>query len=577
MAGDATGEEARDTPLSRGKDATQSVARFKGRAFEVVCGLATVFGITVVAGLLLYVAQDAFQLGTADRAWHLVFIATLVAPVITLLGYYALRDRAGFQVGYTTLGVPMVGVLVGGGLVVLLREIISPRGLLGLEASILLGVGAVIVHQRVRSEAALERLVVVIAAPLIALFGIPALSVDRTVSTPLTGTELFSITFSLPELLPSVTDVLFAIGLWPADWVLILGGVALPAALLVGRVVAARREDGRGVREAVGASLVLGLLAVVTAPAVDVAASDGVVLVAFVVLPTGAYLEGVLRRREGLSGLLFPLMVVGGLVAGVLLTDLLGFAGPDPWLDWSFMISAHNRTPTDAGIYPALVGSVLIVLVIAASAFPIGVGAAIYLEEYAPNKGRLGRIVELIEINIGNLAGVPSIVYGLLGLALFIKGIGLRAGIVIVGGMTIGLLILPIVIISAQESLRAVPDSLRDASYGMGATRWQTVRTVVLPEALPGILTGTILALGRAIGETAPLLMIGIASSVRTTPDGLLSKTGAMPRQIFSWSSEIEPEFRFGVLAAGVVVLLVVLLLMNGTAILLRNRYQRRT
>lgn len=319
----------------------------------------------------------------------------------------------------------------------------------------------------------------------------------------------------------------------------------------------------------------LGILAAVAAPFAGIPTTASVLLATAMVIPMAAHLEGVLRRRRGLPGLLLPVVLVGGLVAGVAITNFLGFAAPDPWLDWGFLTNATSRTPEDAGIYPALVGSVLIVVVIALTAFPVGVGAAIYLEEYAPDSGRLGRIVDLIEINIGNLAGVPSVVYGLLGLALFVQGIGLRAGIVIVGGLTVGLLILPIVIISAQEAIRAVPDSMRNASYGMGATQWQTTRNVVLPEALPGILTGTILALGRAIGETAPLLMIGIASSVRSTPSGFFEKTGAMPRQIFSWSSEIDPEFRTGVLAAGVVTLLLVLLIMNGSAIVIRNRYQR--
>jgi phosphate transport system permease protein len=163
----------------------------------------------------------------------------------------------------------------------------------------------------------------------------------------------------------------------------------------------------------------------------------------------------------------------------------------------------------------------------------LGVGAAIYLEEYAPQSGTAGRFVTFIEINIGNLAGVPSVVYGLLGLALFIRVLTMPSGAVIVGGLAIGLLILPIVIISAQEALRAVPDSHRQASYGMGATKWQTVRNVVLPEALPGILTGTILAVGRAIGETAPLLMIGAAAPVRLAPSGFYDQLPAMPRQIF--------------------------------------------
>jgi phosphate transport system permease protein len=234
-----------------------------------------------------------------------------------------------------------------------------------------------------------------------------------------------------------------------------------------------------------------------------------------------------------------------------------------------------SRTPEDAGIYPALVGSVMMMVVIVVAIFPVGVGAAIYLEEYAPSSGLTGRVVTLIEINIGNLAGVPSVVYGLLGLALFIRVVNFPTGTVIVGALAVGLLILPIVIISAQEAIRAVPDSHRQASYGMGATRWQTVRRVVLPQALPGILTGTILALGRAIGETAPLLMVGLAASVRLAPNGFFDLGAAMPRQILTWSSEFEAAFRHGVLAAGVVTLVAVLIIMNATAIVIRNKYQR--
>ena len=218
----------------------------------------------------------------------------------------------------------------------------------------------------------------------------------------------------------------------------------------------------------------------------------------------------------------------------------------------------------------------MMLIVIVLSTFPVGVGAAIYLEEYAPSSGWGGRFVTLVEINIGNLAGVPSVVYGLLGLALFIRILTWPQGSVIVAGLAVGLLILPIVIISAQEAVRSVPDSFRQASYGMGATRWQTIRQVVLPEAMPGILTGTILALGRAIGETAPLLMIGAAASVRLAPNGFFDTSSMMPRQIYSWSSELEPAFRHGVLAAGVITLLAVLLVMNATAIVIRNRYQRQ-
>jgi len=264
-----------------------------------------------------------------------------------------------------------------------------------------------------------------------------------------------------------------------------------------------------------------------------------------------------------------------GPFCGALLADLFGFAPPDPWLDWGFLTSAHSRTPVEAGFYPPIVGSVMMLIVIALSTFPVGVGAAIYLEEYAPDSGLAGKFITLVEINIGNLAGVPSVVYGLLGLALFIRVLNMPTGAVMVGGLAIGILILPIVIISAQEAIRAVPDSHREAAYGMGATRWQTTRSVVLPQAIPGILTGTILAVGRAIGETAPLLMIGAASSVRLAPSGFFDQLPAMPRQIFAWSTNLEPEIRHGVLAAGVVTLLVVLLIMNGTAILIRNKYQR--
>ena len=222
-----------------------------------------------------------------------------------------------------------------------------------------------------------------------------------------------------------------------------------------------------------------------------------------------------------------------------------------------------------------MVGSVLMLVAIIILIFPVGVAAAIYLEEYAPSEGLAGKFFSIVEINIGNLAGVPSVVYGLLGLALFIRTVNMPSGAIIVGALAVGLLILPIVIIAAQEAIAAVPDSNRQAAYGMGATRWQMIRTVVLPQAFPGILTGTILALGRAIGETAPLLMIGMAASVRIAPNGFFDLSSAMPRQIFSWASEIDPAFRHGVLAAGVVTLLAVLLIMNGTAIILRNKYQR--
>ncbi len=242
------------------------------------------------------------------------------------------------------------------------------------------------------------------------------------------------------------------------------------------------------------------------------------------------------------------------------------------WVDYQFLTSLPSRDPLRAGFAAPIAGSILLLVVMVVAVFPIGIGASIYLVEYATE----GRLKRFIQINISNLAGVPSVVYGLLGLAVFVRGFGLPSGIVLVGGLTVGLLVLPIVMVSAQEALRAVPDSHRQASYGMGASRWQTVRNVVLPQAIPGMLTGSILALARAIGETAPLIMIGAATSVFAIPAGLFDTVSAMPMQIFNWHSRPQPEFRHGVVAAGVVVLLSVMIAMNATAIWLRNKYQRR-
>ncbi|PSP29190.1 phosphate ABC transporter permease PtsA [Halobacteriales archaeon QH_2_65_14] len=220
-----------------------------------------------------------------------------------------------------------------------------------------------------------------------------------------------------------------------------------------------------------------------------------------------------------------------------------------------------------AGIYPALVGSAFLIALTAVFTVCIGVGAAIYLEEYAPDN----RTTRFIEANIANLAGVPSVVYGLLGLALFVRAAGLGA-VLLAGALTLTLLILPIVIVSAQEAIRAVPDSHRRAAYGVGATRWEVTRDVVLPAALPGIMTGVILSLSRAIGETAPLLMIGAATTMFAPPSSIFDPFAAMPMQIFEWATQPQAEFQH-IAAAGSLVLVGVLLLMNGTAIFIRNRY----
>ena len=289
-----------------------------------------------------------------------------------------------------------------------------------------------------------------------------------------------------------------------------------------------------------------------------------------VVAPTGL---AVWRSWEtNRLALAVPAVVVGGAFVGAFAVEALGFAGPQSWVDWQFLTSAHSRIAEDAGLYPAIGGSILLMGAVTLLSFPFGVGAAIYMEEYAPDN----RLTRLIDVNISNLAGVPSVVYGLRGLGVFVRFAGQPTGTVLVGGATLALLILPIVIISSREAIRSVPTEQRQASYGMGATKWQTVRRVVLPRAFPGILTGTLLALGRALGETAPLIMIGAPSVVFSLPTEFSAKASAMPLQVFAWASLFASEdFYTKAVPAGVVVLVSVLLAMNSIAIVLRNRYQR--
>ena len=238
------------------------------------------------------------------------------------------------------------------------------------------------------------------------------------------------------------------------------------------------------------------------------------------------------------------------------------------WLSTEFLTSYPSRLPERAGVKSAILGTLWMMGLVAVITFPLGVGAAIYLEEYAPEN----RVTRLLQANIANLAGVPSIVYGILGLAVFVRYAALGNS-VLSGALTLSLLILPVVIISSQEAIRAVPDSLRQASYGLGATRWQTIRGQVLPAALPGILTGTILSLSRAIGETAPLIMVGAATFAAFPPSGPMSDYTVLPIQIFSWAKRPQTEFH-DLAAAAIVVLLVLLLTMNAAAIWLRNRYR---
>lgn len=257
------------------------------------------------------------------------------------------------------------------------------------------------------------------------------------------------------------------------------------------------------------------------------------------------------------------------------------------WLTSDFVTRPQTSEPLTAGVRTAILGSLWTILFTILLAFPIGVGAAIYLEEYASDNW-LNRI---IQTNINNLAGVPSIVYGILGLAIFVRTLEpLTSGeifglvdpttangrTVLSAGLTLGLLVLPIIIINAQEAIRAVPRSLRNASFGVGATKWQTVWSHVLPSAMPGILTGTILAISRAIGETAPLVVVGASTAISFDPSSPFSKFTTLPIQIYQWTSRPQDEFR-ALAAASILVLLVLLLSLNASAILLRNRFSRRS
>jgi phosphate transport system permease protein len=258
-----------------------------------------------------------------------------------------------------------------------------------------------------------------------------------------------------------------------------------------------------------------------------------------------------------------PLGILGWLLVDVL-SDALGR------IDWQFITSYPSRKPQLAGILPALVGSVYLIALTAAIALPIGVGAAIYLEEY----GRHSKVAGIIEVNIANLAGVPSIIYGLLGLGVFVRALGMGRSL-IAGAATMALLVLPMVIMVTREALRTVPMSLREACFGLGSTRWQSIWQVVLPSAVPGILTGAILALSRAIGETAPLVVVGALTYVTFVPDGIDAPFTVLPIQIFNWVSRPQPGFVINS-AAAIAVLLGTMLVLNGAAILLRNRLQRK-
>jgi phosphate transport system permease protein len=275
------------------------------------------------------------------------------------------------------------------------------------------------------------------------------------------------------------------------------------------------------------------------------------------------------KRRDKAFRVFALLATITGLVVLAILLIDIAFDGLTR-INWSFFANFPSRHPERAGILSALVGTMWMMGLTAAISFPIGVGAGIYLEEYA----KKGRLTNLIEINISNLAGVPSIIYGLLGLGIFVRALSLDRSL-IAGALTLTLLILPIIITTTRESLRAIPFSLREASYALGATLWQTTWNQVLPTAIPGILTGTILALSRAIGETAPLIAIGALTYIAFLPESLTDPFTVMPIQVFNWISRPQHGFAENA-AAAIIVLLFIMLIMNSIAVILRYRFKRK-
>lgn len=277
---------------------------------------------------------------------------------------------------------------------------------------------------------------------------------------------------------------------------------------------------------------------------------------------------GRLTKNNVLKWLFFLCTLVGLVVLISLIVDtIIDAVG---YLDMDFLTSMGSSRVEEAGFFGAIIGSLWLMVVTVPVAIFLSVATALYLEEYA----RENRVTEFIKVNISNLAGVPSVVFGLLGLAIFVRAMAMGNS-VLAAGLTLALMILPVIVVSSQEAIRSVPSTVREASIGMGATKWQTVSRIILPAAIPGIITGIILAISRAIGETAPLVVIGVPTTLLVTPNGLLDSFQAMPMQIYSWVKMPQEEYQY-LAAAGILVLLVILLLMNSIAIFIRNKFSKR-
>ncbi|WP_436900659.1 phosphate ABC transporter permease PstA [Halovenus halobia] len=587
------------------------VSRLKGQLFESVTFVASVTGIVALAALLTYVTIDAFDLEAASPEWLLVYFFTLVVPYIGFCLYetnHLIKRRA-----LGTLGVGLVVIAVT---FTAIETVIRPIPgmtwqLIYLFLVVVPVVGYVTVVGsntptgsvgfgllgRLVGGAALGAWILVIFVVfdlqmyfLVYTFGLLpaavlgyALQHWELIARALgesSGTELIN---RLLILVVGIVGTVAAVSLrgsvptYPTDLIILTWSLVLPVVALTALLTARQYDLRTGL--AVGAVvLAIALGGGFGLSTVAATQRSAVLLLLGVAVPTVTYLNRTFRTSEGRAGLGLPVLLIAGALGGAVLVQALGVQSPDPWLDLSYITGTPTTQTTQArsaGLFPAIVGSILLITLTALISFVLGVGTAVFLEEYTRDAGAIGAVSRLIQVNIANLAAVPSVVYGLLGLAVFVNIAGFGVGTAISASLTLSLLILPITVISAQEAIRSVPDDHRDGSLAMGATRWQTTKNVVLPEAMPGILTGIILALGRAIGETAPLIMIGMATIAFSPPSGLFSQLNAMPMLIFSWANNPSAEFRFGVVAAGVLTLLGVLLAMNATAIIIRNKYEQ--
>ncbi|RKD97585.1 phosphate ABC transporter permease PstA [Halopiger aswanensis] len=573
------------------------VSRLKGVVFEALSFGASLTGIAALAVLLIYVAIDAFDLANASPEWLLTYFATLVLPLIGFCLYSA-NDADLTRRIVLALGGGLVGTaVVFQAFEALVRPIPRLTWQLAYLFVVVTPVTAYVVFAGSREPVGrvgfglVGRFLIgtALGLALILLF----IAVDQRLwflvytAGFLPAAVLFAygqVTETRPLTILAAPVALVGSGaaivadgtitVYPTTWLIYSWTFVVPVAAGIAGLEYRRTSEANRALLVGALTFALPVGGSFVAGTVGLSQANAVLVLLMIVVPVGAYIRQALES-EGQLGLVLPVLLAAGVLLGAFIVETVGIPAPDPWLDVSYVTSPASRDPSRAGLYPAIVGSVFLLALVAVFSFVFGVGTAVFLEEYAPNEGVLGTITRIIQINIANLAAVPSVVYGMLGLGLFAQLLGLGFGTVITGAATLSLLILPVTIISAQEAIRSVPSTVRQGSYAMGATRWQTTKNVVLPESLSGILTGTILSLGRAIGETAPLIMIGAPTITFSPPQGIWGSAAAMPMQIFAWSSFPQEEFRYGVVAAGVVTLLIVLIGMNATAIIMRNRSER--